>query len=55
MTEDIERYSYDVVVIGAGGSGLRAAIEARAHGLSTAMVEARDLSVVFGVTVDRLD
>ena len=27
MTDDIRRYSYDVVVIGAGGSGLRAAIE----------------------------
>ena len=26
---DIERLPYDVVVIGAGGSGLRAAIEAR--------------------------
>ena len=24
---EIERFSYDVVVIGAGGSGLRAAIE----------------------------
>jgi succinate dehydrogenase / fumarate reductase flavoprotein subunit len=29
---EIERFSYDVVVIGAGGSGLRAAIEARAAG-----------------------
>ena len=28
MTE-VERHSYDVVVIGAGGAGLRAAIEAR--------------------------
>jgi len=35
---DIERYSYDVVVIGAGGSGLRAAIEARARGLKTAVI-----------------
>jgi len=35
---DIERYSYDVVVIGAGGSGLRAAIEARARGLKTAII-----------------
>ena len=32
MTDDIRRYSYDVVVIGAGGSGLRAAIEARLRG-----------------------
>jgi len=35
---DIERLSYDVVVIGAGGSGLRAAIEARARGLRTAII-----------------
>ena len=35
---DIERHSYDVVVIGAGGAGLRAAIEARAQGLRTAIV-----------------
>jgi succinate dehydrogenase / fumarate reductase flavoprotein subunit len=35
---DIERFSYDVVVIGAGGSGLRAAIEARARGLRTAII-----------------
>ncbi len=27
MTEEIERYEFDVVVIGAGGAGLRAAIE----------------------------
>jgi succinate dehydrogenase / fumarate reductase, flavoprotein subunit len=32
MTDDIRRYAYDVVVIGAGGSGLRAAIEARLNG-----------------------
>src|ERR1700734_3427976 len=37
MTE-IERFTYDVVVIGAGGSGLRAAIEARARGLKTAII-----------------
>jgi succinate dehydrogenase / fumarate reductase, flavoprotein subunit len=37
MTE-IERHSYDVVVVGAGGAGLRAAIEARSHGLRTAIV-----------------
>ncbi len=35
---EIQRYSYDVVVIGAGGSGLRAAIEARARGLKTAII-----------------
>ena len=35
---EIQRYSYDVVVIGAGGSGLRAAIEARARGKRTAII-----------------
>jgi len=35
---DIERHSYDVVVIGAGGSGLRAAAEARMHGKKTAII-----------------
>src|SRR6266700_1686153 len=37
MTE-IERHSYDIVVIGAGGSGLRAAIEALLHGKRTAVI-----------------
>jgi succinate dehydrogenase / fumarate reductase flavoprotein subunit len=35
---DIERLTYDVVVIGAGGSGLRAAIEARLAGRKTAII-----------------
>ena len=35
---DIQRLRYDVVVIGAGGSGLRAAIEARAAGKKTAII-----------------
>ncbi len=34
----IDRYSYDVVVVGAGGSGLRAAIEARLNGKKTAII-----------------
>lgn len=34
----IERHSFDVVVIGAGGAGLRAAVEARAAGLRTAII-----------------
>jgi succinate dehydrogenase flavoprotein subunit len=37
-SSEIERQSYDVVVIGAGGSGLRAAIEARARGKKTAII-----------------
>ncbi len=37
MTE-IERHSYDVLVIGAGGAGLRAAIEARSQGMRTAII-----------------
>ncbi|GAA1947761.1 fumarate reductase/succinate dehydrogenase flavoprotein subunit [Amycolatopsis minnesotensis] len=37
MTE-VERLNYDVVVIGAGGAGLRAVIEARERGLSVAVV-----------------
>src|SRR5208283_3561217 len=35
---DYESHSYDVIVIGAGGAGLRAAIEAKARGLRTAVV-----------------
>ncbi|GAA2515062.1 fumarate reductase/succinate dehydrogenase flavoprotein subunit [Pilimelia columellifera] len=38
MTERIERHHYDVVVIGAGGAGLRAAIEARLAGKKTAII-----------------
>src|SRR5213595_1474354 len=37
MTE-LEKHSYDVVVIGAGGAGLRAAIEARLAGKRTAIL-----------------
>ena len=35
---NIERHGYDVVVIGAGGAGLRAAIEARLAGKKTAII-----------------
>ena len=35
---ELERHAYDVVVIGAGGAGLRAAIEAHGQGARTAVV-----------------
>jgi succinate dehydrogenase / fumarate reductase flavoprotein subunit len=37
MTQ-VERHTYDVVVVGAGGAGLRAAIEAREQGMRTAVI-----------------
>jgi len=37
MTE-LERHRYDVLVVGAGGAGLRAAIEARQQGARTALI-----------------
>jgi succinate dehydrogenase flavoprotein subunit len=37
-SSQVERHSYDVVVIGAGGAGLRAVIEARERGLKVAVV-----------------
>lgn len=36
--EEVENHYYDVVVIGAGGAGMRAAIEARARGLKVAVI-----------------
>src|ERR1700722_16181918 len=36
--QDIESHHFDVVVIGAGGAGLRAAIEAKQLGCRTALV-----------------
>ncbi|GAA1816361.1 fumarate reductase/succinate dehydrogenase flavoprotein subunit [Luedemannella flava] len=38
MTQQIEKHAYDVVVIGAGGAGLRAAIEARLAGRKVAII-----------------
>ena len=37
-TESYDSYEYDVIVIGAGGAGLRAAIEASAKGVRTALI-----------------
>jgi succinate dehydrogenase / fumarate reductase flavoprotein subunit len=34
----MERHNYDIVVIGAGGAGLRAAVEARDAGLRVAII-----------------
>jgi succinate dehydrogenase / fumarate reductase flavoprotein subunit len=38
MASDYETFTYDVLVIGAGGAGLRAAIEASAAGVSVGLV-----------------
>ncbi len=38
MTEDYTKHEYDVIVIGAGGAGLRAAIEAARSGAKTAII-----------------
>ena len=38
MTKALERHKYDVLVIGAGGAGLRAAVEARESGLRVAII-----------------
>jgi succinate dehydrogenase / fumarate reductase, flavoprotein subunit len=37
-TEAYDSYDYDVIIIGAGGAGLRAAIEASSQGVKTALV-----------------
>ena len=36
--KDLKSYEYDVVVVGAGGAGLRASIECSAQGMKTALV-----------------
>ncbi len=38
MAEEFNKYEYDVIVIGAGGAGLRAAIEAARSGAKTAII-----------------
>ena len=38
MEEKITHHKFDVIVIGAGGAGLRAAIEASRTGVSVAMI-----------------
>jgi succinate dehydrogenase / fumarate reductase, flavoprotein subunit len=38
MTSEIEEHEYDVLIIGAGGAGLRAAIAAREAGMRTAII-----------------
>ena len=38
MSSQLERHKYDILVIGAGGAGLRAAVEAREAGLRVAII-----------------
>src|SRR5881394_4013227 len=38
QNRDVERYAYDVLIIGAGGAGLRAAIAAREAGMRVAVI-----------------
>ena len=38
MAAELEHFEYDVVIVGAGGAGLRAAIAAREAGLRTAII-----------------
>ena len=38
MTAELETYDYDVLIVGAGGAGLRAAIASREAGLRTAII-----------------
>jgi succinate dehydrogenase / fumarate reductase flavoprotein subunit len=38
MSQNVEKLQYDVVIVGAGGAGLRAAVEAREAGLRVAIV-----------------
>ena len=38
MAAEVEKHDYDVVIIGAGGAGLRAAIAAHEAGMRTAIV-----------------
>jgi len=38
MSGEVEHYDYDVVIIGAGGAGLRAAIASREAGMRTAVI-----------------
>ena len=38
MTSSYEHHDYDVLIIGAGGAGLRAAIEAKQRGLKVGII-----------------
>ena len=38
MSQNLQKLKYDVVIVGAGGAGLRAAVEAREAGLRVAIV-----------------
>ena len=38
MEEEVTQHEFDVIIIGAGGAGLRAAIEASRSGVKVAMI-----------------
>ena len=38
MAAELEQFEYDVLIVGAGGAGLRAEIAAREAGLRTAII-----------------
>ena len=46
MTTEVETHEYDVVIVGAGGAGLRAAIAAREAGMRTAIADMTTLGYI---------
>jgi succinate dehydrogenase / fumarate reductase flavoprotein subunit len=41
MPQNLKKLQYDVVIVGAGGAGLRAAVEAREAGLRVAIIRVK--------------
>ena len=52
MSERYETHEHDVIVIGAGGAGLRAAIEASAAGVSVGLTDVYIRLCAMGVISD---